>query len=200
MLVARAKAPELYPLFRSALQGELLAYVLLSPDRERTASEIADAVDAPLSSVSRELDRLVRAGLLTERRLGRARLVTVNTEAPLLAATTEVALHTFGPRFVIAREFDSLAGADEVWIFGSWAARYGGQPGPPPGDIDVLVVGRPDRSLVYEAAQRAEMAIGKPVNVTIRSRRTWLEEPDRFVEQLRDGPLVRVSAPTEAAP
>lgn len=123
----------------------MLAYVPLSPERERTASEIAEGVDAPLSSVSRELDRLVR-------------------------------------------------------IFGSWAARYAGQPGPPPGDIEVLVVGRPLRSSLYDAAHRAEMAIGKPVNVTIRSRRTWLKEPDRFVQQLRDGPLVRVSAITEVAP
>lgn len=193
--MARAGAPELFPLFRSRLQGELLAYVLTRPDRERTASEIARAVDAPLSSVSRELDRLVRAGLLQERRLGRARLVSVNTHSLLLAPTTDLVLHTFGPRFVIAEEFRKLHGAEEVWIFGSWAARYSGRPGPPPADVDVLVVGRPDRSAMYDAAQRAEARLGTPVNTTVRSRRTWQDEPDGFVRRLREAPLVLTVPP-----
>lgn len=196
--MARARPAELFPLFRSDLQGKVLAYTLMSPDRERTASEIAKGVAAPLSSVSRELDRLTRAGLLADRRLGRTRLVTPNPQAPLLRATTELALHTFGPRFIIADEFDELAGADEVWIFGSWAARYQGQAGLPPGDIDVLVVGRPDRSSMYEATDRAEARIGKPVNVTVRSRRAWRNDPDRFVEQLREGPLVSIVSPVGA--
>jgi DNA-binding MarR family transcriptional regulator len=61
--MARAKAPELFPLFRSRTQGELLAYVLMSPGRERTAGDIAAAIGAPLSTISVELDRLVRAGV-----------------------------------------------------------------------------------------------------------------------------------------
>ncbi len=197
--MARARAPELFPLFRSRLQGELLAYVLTRPDTERTASEIAKAVDAPLSSVSRELDRLVGAGLLQQRSLGRARLVSANTDSPLLAPTTELVLHTFGPRFVIAEAFRDLQGADEAWIFGSWAARYSGRPGPPPADVDVLIVGRPDRSAMYEAAQRAEARLGIPVNTTVRSRRTWQDEPDAFVRRLRETPLIRVTPSGEAA-
>jgi len=196
--MARAQAPALFPLFRSRLQGELLAYVLMSPDRERTTSEIAEAVSAPLSSVSRELDRLVLAGLLRERRLGRARLVAANSDAATLAPATELVLHTFGPPYVVAEEFEGLPGADEVYIFGSWAARYAGRPGPPPADVDVLVIGRPDRSAMYEAAQRAETRLGKPVNTTVRSRRAWDEEPDGFVEQVRAGALVRIT-PTDKA-
>jgi DNA-binding transcriptional ArsR family regulator len=189
----------LFPLFRSQLQGELLAYVLTRPDRERTASEIAEAIDAPLSSVSRELDRLVRVALLDERRVGRARLVSANTDSPLLAPTTELVLHTFGPRIVIAEEFRDLRGSDQVWIFGSWAARYSSRPGPAPADVDVLIVGRPDRSAMYAAAQRAEARLGTPVNTTVRSRRTWHDEPDGFVSRLREAPLVRVAPSGEAA-
>ena len=196
--MSREPAPALFPLFRSRLQGELLAHVFMRPDKERTASEIAEAVNAPLSSVSRELDRLVGAGLLEERRLGRARLITVNADAPILGPATELVLHSFGPRFVVAEEFRDVPGVDEVWIFGSWAARHAGRSGPPPADIDVLVVGRPDRSAMYDAAQRAETRLGKPVNTTVRSRHTWQDAPDNFVERLRAGPLLRV-APTDKA-
>jgi hypothetical protein len=191
--MARAQAPELFPLFRSRTQGELLAYVLMSPGRERPAGEIAAAIGAPLSTISVELDRLVRAGVFSERRLGRTRLITANPDAPTVGPLTELVLQIFGPRFVIEDEFRGVPGAEEVWIFGSWAARYGGEPGPPPVDIDVLVVGRPDRAAMYEAAQRAEVRLGKPVNTTVRNARVWLDEPDTLVEQLRDGPLVPVT-------
>jgi DNA-binding transcriptional ArsR family regulator len=191
--MARAKAPELFPLFRSRTQGELLAYVLMSPVRERTAGDIAAAIGAPLSTISVELDRLVRAGVLRERRLGRTRLITANPDAPTVGPLTELVLQIFGPRFVIKDEFRGLPGAEEVWIFGSWAARYGGEPGPPTADIDVLVVGRPDRAAMYEAAQRAEVRLGKPVNTTVRGARAWRDEPDSLVEQLREGPLVPIA-------
>jgi DNA-binding transcriptional ArsR family regulator len=191
--MARARAPELFPVFRSRTQGELLAYVLMNPGSERPAGEIAAAIGAPLSTISVELDRLVRAGVLSERRVGRARLITTNPNAPTLRPLTELVLQTFGPRFIIEDEFRGLPGAEEIWIFGSWAARYAGEPGPPPVDVDILVVGRPDRAAMYEAAQRAEVRLGKPVNTTVRSVQAWRNEPDNLVAQLREGRLVPVA-------
>jgi predicted nucleotidyltransferase len=55
----------------------------------------------------------------------------------------------------VAEEFPGLQGAEHVLIFGSWAARYHQHPGKPPRDLDVLVVGRPSRDEVYDAADRA---------------------------------------------
>jgi len=69
---------------------------------------------------------------------------------------TELISHAFGPRSVIGEEFASLPGEPSVAIFGSWAARYLQQHGPPPHDLDVLVVGRPAREAVYDAADRAQ--------------------------------------------
>jgi len=191
--MARARAPELFPLFRSRTQAELLAHLLMSPERERTTGDIADAIEAPLSTVSRELDRLVRVGILTERRLGRTRLVQPDPDSPLVPPLTEIVLRTFGPLRVIEEEFQGIAGVAEIWIFGSWAARYAGRPGPPPADVDVLVVGRPDRAAMDDAAQRAESRLGRPVNTTVRSMRRWHEDPDNFVQQLHEAPLVPIN-------
>lgn len=194
----RAAASELFPLYRSHTQARLLAYVLLSPDQERTVGEIASAIGASLSTTSKELDRLVRAGLLHDRRFGPARLVRANLNSPLVPPTTELSLRTYGPTFVVEQEFRELSGVAQVLIFGSWAARYLGVAGSPPADIDVLVVGRPDRDAMYEAAQRAEQRIGRPVNTTVRSATAWEQATDRFIQQLKQGPLVQVLGAAEA--
>src|SRR5439155_8362383 len=105
----------------------------------------------------------------------------------------ELALRAFGPARVVAEELSRIRGADEVYIFGSWAARYQGEEGPPPGDLDVLVVGSPDRDEVYEAALRVEHRVRREVNATVRSKAVWEAARDGFVRQVRSSPLIRVA-------
>jgi hypothetical protein len=72
------------------------------------------------------------------------------------------------------------------------AARYEGQTGPAPNVVDVLVLGRPDRDDVYDAAQRAEHRLGLPVNTTIRRTTDWERADDPFARQLKSSELVTV--------
>lgn len=57
------------------------------------------------------------------------------------------------------------AGVSAAFICGSWAARYGGEPGPVPHDIDVLVVGTVDRDDLEEIARAAQEKLGRPVDI-----------------------------------
>jgi predicted nucleotidyltransferase len=67
-----------------------------------------------------------------------------------------------------------VTGIDAAYIYGSWAARYAGEAGKRPvGDIDVLVLGKPDRDDLYEALAQAERRLGRPVQATVRGA-DWL--------------------------
>jgi len=83
--------------------------------------------------------------------LAGSRLVSANPASRYTRPLTELVSLAFGPQFVIGEEFAAL-GAAAVAIFGSWAARYEGITGPPPNDVDVLVIGDAPRSDMYEAA------------------------------------------------
>jgi DNA-binding transcriptional ArsR family regulator len=187
----RTYAPPLLPIFRSQLQGELLAVVLLS-GQERSVSELAAILRAPVPTVAREVARLEEAGLLASRRVGTARLVRANSASPLIDPLTELVLRAFGPATVLAREFSDLDGIERVDIFGSWAARYRGEPGPPPGDIDVLVVGTPDPDALHDAAGRAEQTLGRDVNTVVVSVDHWNKAEDPFLQQIHARPRIPV--------
>jgi predicted nucleotidyltransferase len=187
----QAPAPPLLPLLRSRLQAELLTLVLLSPGREWSLTELADRAGVSVSSAQREMARAAEAGVVSSRRLGSTRLVTV-TESPLTGPMTELLLRSFGPRQVIAEEFAGLGGLEAVYLFGSWAARYEGVRGRPPVDIDVLVIGTPDRDDLDEAAQRAGSRLAREVNVTIRSAQWWEDGQDSFHQEVRRRPIVTV--------
>jgi predicted nucleotidyltransferase len=125
-------------------------------------------------------------------------MVQANTGNRLVEPLTELLFLSGGPLQVVADEFSELHGAERVLIFGSWAARYLQWPGPPPHDLDVLVVGHPARGDVYDAADRAQQRLGMPVNPVIRPSEVWREAADPLVQQIQSGPLVAVLVPEES--
>jgi len=194
----RSEGPALLPVFRSQHQAELLMWLLLHPEEEYGVSDLAVRLGVPLSTLHREVVRLDGAGLIASRTLGRNRLVRANPSHPAAPALTQLLEVTFGPRVVIAEEF-LISGAVQVAIFGSWAARFAGQTGPPPHDIDVLVVGKVDRADLYEAADRAQSRLGMEVNPAVRSMQQWSDPADTLVAQIKASGFVVVLDHLEAA-
>ena len=189
----RSAAPALLPIFRSQHQAALLAWLLLHPEREYTLTELAKRLDVPLTTLQREAQRLVDAGILQDRTLGRARLLRANLSNRAAAPLTQLLQVTFGPETVIGEEF-ALNNAERVLIYGSWADRYHGTPGPPPNDVDVLIVGSLDRADVYDAADRAQARLGMQVNPIIRTADQWADDADSLVLQIKSSPMVDVTA------
>jgi hypothetical protein len=68
--------------------------------------------------------------------------------------------------------------------------------GPAPADVDVLVVGSPDRAGVYAAAERAEARLGIAVNPTVRAVTRWQTGDDPLVASIRANPFLDVTTPT----
>ena len=188
MHVMQAPSP---PLLRSRLQAELLTLVLLTPGQEWSLTDLASRARASISSPQREMARAEDAGVVSSRRLGSTRLVTA-AASPLTDPLTELLLRSFGPRQVVAEELAGVAGVEAAYLFGSWAARYAGQPGPAPADIDVLVIGLPNRDDLDEAAQRAGTRLAREVNVTVRSPQWWRDGGDGFHAEVTRRPWVPV--------
>lgn len=174
-LMETRTAPSLLPILRSRQQGQILALLLCNPDDEHTLSGIAHLSGAPLSSVHREVGRAEKAGLLVSRRAGSTRLVRADTANPYHPAMADLLLKAFGPPAVLADALAGVAGIHAAYIYGSWAARLHGVTGPRPvNDIDVLILGEPDRREVASGCLQATELLGRTVNTTIRPQ-DWLE-------------------------
>lgn len=188
----KVPAPSLAPILRSDTQGRILARLMADPMKAYNLSELVEWAGSSMPTVQREVSRAERAGVVTTRKVGPSKLVQANPQHPLYAALSQVVLGTYGPPAVIAHEFRGLRDVTAVILFGSWAARYLGQPGRSPNDIDVLVLGSPEREAVDDAAERAERVIGLPVQPTIRTLSQWDSSQDPFIQELKSRPLVVV--------
>lgn len=170
----RSAAPPLLPIFRSRQQAELLALLLGDPELELSLSDLAARLGTPYPSVHREIDRAEAAGLVSSRKVGSTRLVRANTSSPYFDGLAQVLTRAFGAPAILAQALRSVAGVTSAFVYGSWAARFLGIEGQRPvEDIDLLVLGEPDRDNLYKEIERVEARLGRPVQVTIRDS-DWL--------------------------
>ena len=136
----RSSAPPLLPLLRLNVQGALLALLYLHPDAEYSLSEAASIIGASVKAVHSEASRLVEGGFAADRRIGNVRLLRAVQDSILARPLTDLLAVTYGPMPVLTDLLDAVDGIQHAFIYGSWAARYLGEPGPIPDDVDVLVV------------------------------------------------------------
>lgn len=184
--------PLLLPLLRTRAQGDILAAVLLRPEEEQSLSDVARLVAVSPATVLREVDRLEEAGLVSTRRLGNTRLARARTDNPVYAPLAELLAVTFGPLAVLRDLLADVEGITHAFIYGSWAARYHEQPGSVPGDIDVLVIGDPDRDRLADVVEEAEKILRREVNVRRVSASAWADGDGPFKRTVMSSPVVEL--------
>lgn len=185
----------LLPLLRSQVQGDLLALLFLHPGQEFSLTEVARFGGVSLSSVHHEVTRLLQAGLVSDRRVGNTRLVRADTSSVLAGPLTDLLAVTYGPRPVLSDALRGVPDVERAYIYGSWAARYSGVPGPVPNDIDLLVVGTADLDDLEDAVRPAGERLRREVNVRRVAPDTWRraegnENISAFLTTVAAGPLV----------
>jgi DNA-binding transcriptional ArsR family regulator len=191
---------QLLPLLRSPLLGDLLAWLFLHPDEASSLTELARRFATSQSTLSREADRLTTAGLVREVRRGNLRLLQANLDGPLARPLTELLTLTYGPAAVLGDVLAAVDGIADAYIYGSWAARYTGEPGPPPRDVDVLIIGDADDDDVFDAARTAERRLGREVNIHRITANAWqVSGADPFLTSVRSRPLVPIDLQREHA-
>ena len=136
------------------------------------------------------------AGLVQTRRQGNRTLVSANPHTPVFSDLRSLLAKVYGAPAVLREEFASLPA--RVVVFGSWAARWHGESGPSPNDIDVLVIGDVDPTDAWDAAVRASRRLGLEVNVVVRTADEWEADDSGFARELRRRPTLELR-PVEAA-
>lgn len=191
--MGKSATPQLLPLLRSRQQGEILARLLGDPELEASVTDIATMVGVPVSSAHREVERAEAAGIVASRKIGNVRLVRADTDSPYYRGLADVLVKAFGPPQVLAEVLDAVDGIEAAYIYGSWAARWSGDEGVRPiADIDVLVLGAPERDRLYAALSVAEERLGRPVQEAIRPAGWIADGTGSFHATVVSRPLLQI--------
>ncbi|MDR1151941.1 MAG: hypothetical protein LBK72_05620 [Bifidobacteriaceae bacterium] len=187
----KTRPPLLTPFVRSDAVGAILAETFADPESELSIAEVARRTKTLPAVAHKEITRLVDAAILLDRRAGNHRLVRVNVDHPLYGPMAEILAAAYGPVPVLRTLLSDLAGVDRAFIYGSWAARRMGQPGPPPRDVDVMVIGDLGLDDLVAVQESASERLRVEVNVHRCTPEAWAARDDNpFLATVSGRPMV----------
>jgi len=176
---------------RSRIRQRILALLIDDSGRRIHLRAIARSVGTSAGTAARELGRLERAGLVTRTREGGQVYFQAQTESPLYEPIREIVRQTVGAPDVIRRSLAGLRGVERAVIFGSYARGHTRADS----DVDLLVIGAPDRDDLTDRLEAAGREIGRPVNETVMTSSELAARRargDRLVQSIEDGPTIGV--------
>ena len=172
-------------------QQKVLGLLFGKPDKSFYTNEIMRWASMGRGTVSRELDRLVSAGLLFITKRGNQNYYQANVNSPVYGELVGIVRKTFG----VADEIrDKLMLLDEhielAFIYGSIAKGTDTTSS----DIDLMLVGK---DLSYENTMQVllplEESLQRTINPTIYERKDFvarLKDSDSFVSRVMEQPKI----------
>lgn len=129
--------------------------------------EIARRTGVGQSTVSRELSRLADAGWIRLRPLGTVKVAEAITTLPIYRPLRQLIASTIGVLPTLREALKNDGRIVETWIFGSWAARFHGEAGSFPNDIDLAVIGAIALPDVYRAIGNSQEATDMTISIRV---------------------------------
>lgn len=171
----RTCPPPIVPLFRSELQARLLALLFLGDRGSYTVTQMKERLEVPRSSLQRELSHLIDAGIIERSTVGRTSLYQKAHDSPLHDPLFDLLKKTLGVEVQLRNALSMIDGIEAAAVYGSWAA---GTKIRSDSDIDVLIIGTPERNRVYQATRNIEQAVNREINPSIYDRADWSRRVD----------------------
>jgi predicted nucleotidyltransferase len=178
---------------RSQLRRKLLTFFYVNRKARVYVRQLAEALQADSTNLSRELARLEREGLLQSEQEGRQLYYSLNRASPLLKPLFALLQGAIGVTPTLQRALEPIPGIRSAWLYGSFAKDDADAAS----DIDVLIVGQPDQAQLAAEIRKAEKALRREINYTVLSPEELarrLKKGDAFVSDIWNGKRVELIA------
>ena len=139
------------------------------------------------SAASKALAELEGEGILESREVGRNRLYRL-ADTAIARSAEDLYAKTAGIEALVQRELNDLSGAEGVYLIGSYASRSQ-RPG---SDIDVLIVGNPDREELDVRISAIEAVLHRDVNPSTVTVEEFENPSSGFARTVRSRPMIAI--------
>jgi predicted nucleotidyltransferase len=173
------------------LRRKLLTFFYVSRSARVYVRQLAGALNADSTNLSRELARLEREGLLHSEIEGRQRYYSINRKYPYLKPLFAMLQGSIGVHPALKRAVEAVSGIESAWLFGSFAKNEADTAS----DIDLLIVGLPDQSLLASRIRATEKMLRREINYTVLASQELddrLAAGDTFINDIWNGKRIEV--------
>ncbi len=178
----------LFPRTRQRILGAML----IDPARSWYLSDLARHIGLSPSSLQRELDSLVRGGILRRSAAGNRVYFRIDSDCPFLDELRGIILKTVGLRYVLQECLAPLRDRIRVaFVYGSMARSQERSAS----DIDLMVIGSVGLSELAPVLKQAETSLGRPVNPSVYSAKELVKKLSaghHFLETVIEGEKIYI--------
>lgn len=179
---------------------QILAAVLLQPERSWYLLELASHLRLRPSSLQRELKQLAQAGILKRWQNGNRIYFQADTACCVFPELAQILFKTLGVREALQEALKPLQDQIELaFIYGSIAASAERSLS----DVDLMVIGSAPLSRIAPLLRDLEQRLGRPINPTVYQRdefRRRIQRQNHFLKGvLQTKPLFIQGGPNELA-
>lgn len=148
----------------------VLGLLLLHPDQRYYLREIARLTGTVPGTLTRELAKLVAAGVLNVVKIGNQAHYAANRDCPIFAELASILRKTSGLVDVLAEGLMPVAGQIEAaFVFGSMASGKASAAS----DVDLMIIGETDYGKVVQLLHPVQRTLGREINPKLYTRAEW---------------------------
>ena len=149
----------------SPTRQAVLTTLFLRPDKAWYLSELAAYLGTGPSSLQREIDALVRVGILEKRVDGRRTYIKANEYSPIFPELRGLIEKTSGIVPTLREAITGTKGLEIGFIYGSLARGEEGAAS----DVDLMLIGAVSTMDISPKLRTVEQAVGRQINPTVFS-------------------------------
>jgi len=150
---------------KSRIRQDILTLFFTNPSQKYYLRELERILGHSAGSIRRELLKFNKDSLFDTERVGNLLYYTLNTRHPLFEELRAIVCKTVGVEGRLRNALSSIKRIRIAFIYGSFAAKQ--EKGT--SDIDLMIIGDPDTSLLNERVADLEKRLQREINITAYS-------------------------------
>ncbi len=152
-------------LVRSKIRKGIFAIFFTNPNKKYYLRELERFLGYSAGSIRRELLRFQKDGLFFTEHKGNLLYYALNQKHPLFSELRSIVFKTIGVEGALRKELSGVNGVEAAFIYGSFASQKEQENS----DIDLMIIGNPDSSLVNERLALLERKLKREIHPTFYS-------------------------------
>lgn len=157
---------------KSKIRQKIILLFVYSPDKSYYLNEIARLVESSAGTTQRELERLVKNGLLSKEKKGNSVYFKLDTANSIFNDFKNIVDKTIGIKHILKEELENTKGIDFAFLFGSYVKDDFGSSS----DIDLYVIGAIKEKDLYKAVKKVEAKIYREINYHLANQEEFQKE------------------------
>lgn len=159
-------------LLNTKLRRNLLIYCFTHPDEDYYVRELSSLIGADPGNLSRELRKMEEEGLFSSRIRGREKYYSLNKNYILFNEFKNIIFKTEGIEGSLRNIIAQFSEIENAFLYGSYVSGKEKRNS----DIDLLIVGSPDRNLFTKRIRDLEQKLNREINFSIYSKEEFKKE------------------------